>query len=188
MKKAAMGAVLLTVTVFAFSRLCAEPADLTVRPFSLSLPGLGSIEQSDRDLPVVGQADVVVAGGGGGWRRCGAPRGGGGYVGHLAREPQLSGPRTDGDVPVQGRSAGPARFHASSSSHVCGVGQSGRGYRERPESRQAWALPSREGCEQASDSGLLVLAGERRGLPGVNRYAGSFSVGAAVARSCSPRP
>ena len=64
MKKAAMGAVLLTVTVFAFSRLCAEPADLTVRPFSLSLPGLGSIEQSDRDLPVVGQADVVVAGGG----------------------------------------------------------------------------------------------------------------------------
>ena len=64
MKNAAMGALLLTTTLFALSNLYAQPAGLTVKHFSLSTPGLTCIEQSDRDLPVVGQADVVVAGGG----------------------------------------------------------------------------------------------------------------------------
>ena len=64
MKSVAIWAALLTATVLALPSRSAEPAGLTVRDFSLSSPGVERIEQSERDLPVVGQADVVVAGGG----------------------------------------------------------------------------------------------------------------------------
>jgi len=63
-KNVAMGTVLLTTAALALPSLSADPDGLTVRHFAPSPPGLGSIAQSERDLPVVGQADVVVAGGG----------------------------------------------------------------------------------------------------------------------------
>ncbi|MDZ7618151.1 MAG: FAD-dependent oxidoreductase, partial [Patescibacteria group bacterium] len=42
----------------------ADPVPLEVRQFTLPAEGLPTVEQSERDLPVVGQADVVVVGGG----------------------------------------------------------------------------------------------------------------------------
>jgi NADPH-dependent 2,4-dienoyl-CoA reductase/sulfur reductase-like enzyme len=59
-----MGAVLLIAVTLALPRLSAEPAELTVRQFGVSPPGWDRLVQRERDLPVVGQADVVVAGGG----------------------------------------------------------------------------------------------------------------------------
>ena len=59
-----MGTVLLITTALALRSLSADGDGLTVRHFAASSAGLGSIAQSERDLPVVGQADVVVAGGG----------------------------------------------------------------------------------------------------------------------------
>ena len=64
MKNAAIEAVLLTAAAFALPSLSAEPAGLTISHFSRPSPALAAIEQSERDLPVVDQADVVVAGGG----------------------------------------------------------------------------------------------------------------------------
>ena len=60
---AAIGAVLLSAAAYLLPALRAD-SELGARHFAVSSPGQVTVEQSERDVPVVGRADVVVAGGG----------------------------------------------------------------------------------------------------------------------------
>ena len=54
----------LCVAMLAESSPAADPAPLLVRQFAMPAKGLPTVEQSERELPVIGETDVVVVGGG----------------------------------------------------------------------------------------------------------------------------
>jgi hypothetical protein len=64
MRISTLGTVLITAVVSCAVSSAAEPSTLEVRHAALLSSGLDTIKQSERQLPVVGQADVVIAGGG----------------------------------------------------------------------------------------------------------------------------
>ncbi len=59
-----LGPVIIFLLVFQIGCKSAGSGSLEIRHCSIPSPGLATIEQSERDLPVVGMADVVIAGGG----------------------------------------------------------------------------------------------------------------------------
>jgi len=58
MKLAAIRTVLAAVMAVLWPSVNANSAELVVRNFAIPSPGLATIEQSERDLPVVGRGYV----------------------------------------------------------------------------------------------------------------------------------